>query len=160
MKAKVAAKIQNWDIRSISRSGKEILIRSVAQTLQTFAINVFLLPVRITNDIARNLTKFWWKTSQHSSSRISWISWDRMTKHKVSGGMGFQSFKDYNLAMLGKQGWRFLINPDSLVTRVYKARYFGDSDFLNANLGNNPIFIWHSILEAKELLTAGLHWQV
>lgn len=62
--------------------------------------------------------------------------------------------------MLGKQGWRFLTNPDSLVSRLYKARYFVETDFLNSNLGHNPSFVWKTIFEAKKLLLDGIRWRI
>lgn len=58
------------------------------------------------------------------------MSWNRLSRHKTAGGMGFRDFRDFNLALLGKQGWRFLSNPESLVIRVYKARYFPKTNFL------------------------------
>lgn len=73
------------------------------------------------------------------------MSWDRMSKHKVHRGLGFQNFRDFNLAMLGKQGWRLCTNAESLVSRVFKARYFAYGNFLNAKLGNNLIYVWRSV---------------
>jgi len=35
--------------------------------------------------------------------------------HKTNGGMGFKDLTAFNLAMLGKQGWKFVTEPDSLV---------------------------------------------
>ncbi|XP_060968325.1 uncharacterized protein LOC133035900 [Cannabis sativa] len=58
--------------------------------------------------------------------------------------------------MLAKQGWHFLCNPNSLVSRVYKARYFPHSDFLSADLGSNPSFVWRSIWSAQNLLKLGV----
>lgn len=40
---KACAQINSWDGKFISRSGKELLIKSVAQALPTYAMNVFLL---------------------------------------------------------------------------------------------------------------------
>lgn len=57
------------------------------------------------------------------------MTWDRMAKHKTAGGIGFKNFRDFNLAKLGKQGWRFITNPESLFTRIYKAKYFASEDF-------------------------------
>lgn len=40
-------------------------------------------------------------------------------------------------AMLGRQGWELLQNPYSLVSRIYQARYFPCSSFIQAVLGPN-----------------------
>lgn len=61
--------------------------------------------------------------------------------------------------MLGKQLWRLATNPNSLVTRMYKAKYY-DSDIFHAQLSHNLSFIWRSLLEAKQLLKDGIRWRV
>lgn len=34
---------------------------------------------------------------------VNWMSWSRLSKHKSTRGMGFRDFKDFNIALLGKQ---------------------------------------------------------
>lgn len=41
------------------------------------------------------------------------------------------------------------------MARLYKAKYYADNDFMEANLGSNPSFIWRSILEARRVIAAG-----
>lgn len=53
-----------------------------------------------------------------------------------------------------------LSNPQSLVGRLYKARYFPKGNFLEATLGNNPSFIWRSLLAAKGIVGDGARWRV
>jgi len=60
---------------------------------------------------------------------------------KEYGGMGFRHLFGFNLAMLGKQGWKLQTEPDTIVTRIYKAKYFPRTDFLGARLGHNPSYI-------------------
>ena len=48
----------------------------------------------------------------------------------------------------------------SLFFRVYKARYFPNSSFMEAELRSNPSFVWRSLLEASELFRAGTAWKV
>ncbi|XP_030477887.1 uncharacterized mitochondrial protein AtMg00310-like [Cannabis sativa] len=38
---------------------------------------------------------------------------------------------------------------------VYKAKYYPRTDFLNAELGNNPSFFWRSIWSAQNLVHLG-----
>lgn len=76
------------------------------------------------------------------------------------GGLSFKNLRDYNLSMVGKQAWWLLMNPGSLVSQIYKARYYPRSDLLNAVVGGNPSFIWRSIWESIELLKSGVRWRV
>ena len=52
------------------------------------------------------------------------------------------------------------MQPSSLVTRVYMVRYFEGTDFLYAKLGNNPSYIWRSILKARNVIIAGTRWRL
>lgn len=58
LKDKVQSKIRSWDGKNLARSGKEVLVKSVVQTLPTYAMSVFLLPLEITKEIEKALSKF------------------------------------------------------------------------------------------------------
>lgn len=88
------------------------------------------------------------------------MGWEKLSKHKSAGGLGFRNFRDFNLSLLGKQGWRLLTRPDSLSTKLFKARYFPEGNFIDAKLGNNPSFVWRSIWEAKDVVLSGVRWRV
>ncbi|KAL0298976.1 UNVERIFIED_CONTAM: putative mitochondrial protein [Sesamum radiatum] len=53
--------------------------------------------------------------------------------------MGFRDLQAFNLAMLAKQLWRIISNPDSLLSRVLRARYFPHGQVLEASV-RNPSF--------------------
>jgi len=77
---------------------------------------------------------------------------------KLHGGMGFKDLTAFNLAMLGKQGWKLLTEPDSLVSRIFKAGYFPSGTYLTAQLGHNPSYVWRSILRAHIVVRGGSCW--
>ncbi|KAM6583826.1 hypothetical protein CsatB_010828 [Cannabis sativa] len=160
LRDKVKKRLQSWEGKFLSKGGKEVLIKSVVQALPSYAMNVFLLPLEISNDIERAMCKFWWKSSQDENKGIHWMAWDKLCLHKRGGGMGFRNLRDFNLSLLGKQGWRMLTRPQSLASRLFKARYFPNGNFLNAQLGSNPSFVWRSILESQSLLKHGIRWCV
>ncbi|KAK4400588.1 hypothetical protein Sango_1164900 [Sesamum angolense] len=62
--------------------------------------------------------------------------------------------------MLAKQGWRIMSNPNLLISRILKARYYPDNDFLHAKIGYNPSFTWRSILAARYIISKGIRWRV
>ncbi|CAN0905645.1 hypothetical protein LINGRAHAP2_LOCUS23786 [Linum grandiflorum] len=49
------------------------------------------------------------------------MRWERLCVHKEFGGMVFKDLYGFNLAMLGKQGWKLLTDNMSLVSKILKA---------------------------------------
>lgn len=48
---------------------------------------------------------------------------------------------EFYMTMLGKNEWWLIQHRESLVSRLYQARYFHSSYFLYARRGPNPSFI-------------------
>jgi hypothetical protein len=141
LRDRVWRKIQQWSGKHLSKAGREVLIKSVAQSIPTYCMSTFLLPTTLGEEIQRMINSFWWGSNRRQGKGINWLSWDKLTMCKEYGGMGFRHLFGFNLAMLGKQGWKLLTHPDTIVTRIYKARYFPRTNFLGARLGHNPSFI-------------------
>lgn len=97
LKEKFKASILNWNEKNLSKPSKEILIKMVAQSLPSYAMNVFLLPLGVIREIEKELTRFFWKTSQNSTSQIHRMAWERLAHHEHAGGLGFKSLRDFNL---------------------------------------------------------------
>jgi hypothetical protein len=60
----------------------------------------------------------------------------RCANPKNMGGLGFRDIKLFNLALLARQGWRLLQNPESPSAKILKARYYPYNDFLQSELGS------------------------
>ncbi|XP_019188876.1 PREDICTED: uncharacterized protein LOC109183146 [Ipomoea nil] len=155
---KIRQRIGSWNKKLISQAGKEILLKTVAQYMPTFSMSVFLLPVSVCTAIERTMNRYWWDSG--TDRRIHWKAWDKLCVPKKYGGLGFKDLRAFNLAMLGKQAWRMLTKPDSLVARVYKARYFPKGSFFDAQVGNNPSFCWRSIMAAKSIICGGVRRRI
>jgi hypothetical protein len=74
----------------------------------------------------------------------------------MNDGMGFRDMHAFNLALLGKQGWRLLTSPNSLCAQVLKGRYYPDRDFMEATAPRAASRTWRAILAGRRALELGL----
>jgi len=128
---------------------QEILIKAIAQAIPTYTMGVFQLPVKLCDDLNALCAKFWWGQFWNEK-KIHWKSWATLSQPKNEGGMGFRDLRLFNLAMLGKQGWRLIHEKD---------RFFINALKLDISLRANS-FAWRSILAAMPILKSGCYWRV
>jgi hypothetical protein len=136
-----------------------VVLKAAIQVIPTDTMSVFLLPKVLCTNINSMMSRFWWGHKEKDSS-IAWISWDKIRRSKYKCGLGYRDIECFNLALLAKQGSRFLQNTDSSVAKVFKEEYFPNAGFLNSILGYKPLYAWRSLWNAKPLLKQGLLWRV
>lgn len=87
----------------LSSAGREVLIKVVAQAMPLYAMNCYLLPQNLCQDLHQLCARFWWGSNENKRA-MHWRDWDTLCKPKAMGGMGFRHLFAFNLAMLAKQG--------------------------------------------------------
>ena len=125
----------------LSVGGKEMLIKSVAQAVPTYSMSCFELPRDLCEHINSLLRQFWWGCKK-GQRRTCWASWEQMRQLKFAGRLGLRDIELFNLALLARQAWRILQEPNSLSARILKAVYFPSGDILSAELGGHPSQVW------------------
>lgn len=110
---KIKKLLKGWMEKKLSTGGKEILLKAVAQSIPVFAMSVFLLPKGVCKDITDVIAQYWWG-DEEENKKMHWFSWWKLCIPKCDGGMGFRDLHSFNLALLAKQCWRMIINPDSI----------------------------------------------
>ncbi|KAH9725912.1 putative reverse transcriptase/RNA-dependent DNA polymerase [Citrus sinensis] len=132
VKLKVVSKISNWQHKFFSSGGKEVLIKAVAQAVLAYAMSFFKLPIGLCDDIQMAMAKFWWR-SKEDKCGIHWARWEKMSQAKSKGGLGFREMSRFNQAL---------------------------SDFLRAQAGPNPSYVWRSILWGRHVLQKEIRWSI
>lgn len=154
VREKVWSRLGTWRSKKLSKAGKEILLKTAARALPTYVISLYELPNTLCDQIHKLMNGYWWSGNTNGGG-LCWMSWDRLCVHKLEGGIGFRDLKQFNLALLAKQGWRIMNSPDCLMTRVMRAKCFRDSSFLSAVPCENASMIWRSFMAARDILLKG-----
>ncbi|CAN0846303.1 LINE-1 retrotransposable element ORF2 protein [Linum grandiflorum] len=155
---KLRTKLAGWKGALLSQAGKEVLIKSIASTFPIYTMACFKLPVFLCKKFDSLIANFWWG-KQFGRRPIHWVAWSTLTQSKLRGGLGFRNFYALNQALLAKQGWYLLSNPNSLAAKVLKGKYYPHSTFLQAKCRSNSSPAWKSLCFGATLLRQGAFWQ-
>jgi hypothetical protein len=133
-------------------------VKAVAQAIPMYAMSCFDITKTFCDDISSMVCRYWW--NNQDDERHHWLSWQCLSNAKSKGSLGFRDLHIFNLAMLAKQGWRFLQDPESLCGRVLRAKYFPNGNIVDAVAAPGISYTWRSILKGVGPLKEGLIWRV
>jgi hypothetical protein len=123
LRERFGKRISSWSEKLLSAAGKEVMIKAVAQAIPTYIMSVFQLSKALCEELEREVRRYWWGESE-GARKTHWLAWQKFTKSKSQGGLGFRDFHVFNQALLARQAWRLLEYPGSLCARLLKAVYF------------------------------------
>lgn len=66
IKDRITQMISQWNMRTLSQGGKETFIKSVLQSIPSYAMSCFLLPRSFCGELGRICDRYWW---QHNPSK-------------------------------------------------------------------------------------------
>ncbi|KAK3229760.1 hypothetical protein Dsin_001641 [Dipteronia sinensis] len=99
-------------------------------------------------EIKRLCARFWWGNSE-KKEKMHWCSWPHLCLLKGNDGLGFCDLKPFNRALLGKQCWRILRNPNTSEVILLKGSYFPRTNFLQAEAKPSNLMVLKSLIWGK-----------
>lgn len=110
---RVKNKLAGWKANLLSPAGRAVLIQASSSTIPAYVMQCSLLPNRILEGIDQVNRNFLWGLTE-SARKVQWVGWGKVTQPKSEGGLGLQSAKGRNKALLTKLNWRFQTEKESL----------------------------------------------
>ncbi|XP_074266997.1 uncharacterized protein LOC141590294 [Silene latifolia] len=73
---KLSKRLQGRRGKILSKAGKEVLIKAVANSLATYVMSVFKIPANFCDELRSMVSRFW---SGHEEGRrgVSWVAWQK-----------------------------------------------------------------------------------
>uniref|UniRef100_A0A453LM54 Reverse transcriptase zinc-binding domain-containing protein n=1 Tax=Aegilops tauschii subsp. strangulata TaxID=200361 RepID=A0A453LM54_AEGTS len=109
--------------------------------------------------LTRMMRQYWWGV-ENGRRKMAWVSWDKLVLPKQKGGLDFRDMRAFNQALLAKQAWRLIDQPDSLCARLLRARYYRNGNLGDTVFSGNASAVWRGIEHGLELLKKGIIWRV
>ncbi|KAA3469529.1 reverse transcriptase [Gossypium australe] len=104
-------RVKGWSKLLLPYGGKEVFLKAIMQAIPTYAFLVFLAPKGIIEEL------YWWNNKDKTRG-WTMMAWDKMSYPKGMGGLGFRDLQLFNIALLGRQVWLFIICNDTLCYKV------------------------------------------
>lgn len=130
---KVNNRIASWKFINLSPPGKLILINAILSALSSHILAIYKIPKAITKKIDSTLLRFWWSTNKEKKP-IYWRKRTILEKHKFEGGLSLRNMEAANDSLLINQAWRIHHSKNSVIHRLYQAKY--KTDPLTAGIKN------------------------
>ena len=94
LKDKIWARMQGWIEKLLSKAGKEVLIKAVAQAIPTYAMSCFYLTKSFCEEVSNMIARFWW-SQQDKSNKDPLDRMGNSDKTKGYGRFGVQRYTQF-----------------------------------------------------------------
>lgn len=68
-------KINSWSSRCLSQASREVLIKSVLQSIPSYLMSTFLLPNSLIKEIEKMFNAFWWGHGNDNRRGMHWMAY-------------------------------------------------------------------------------------
>ncbi|XP_026444130.1 uncharacterized protein LOC113344348 [Papaver somniferum] len=157
---KFYSRLGNTKKSSLNVAGRTVVTKHVLSSLAVYHMSCFPFPKKITYKIDSIQRIFWW--SKKDPKRAAYFrSWGDIGKDKRCGGLGVRSTYATNRVFIAKLGWRIIQNPDLLISKFLKDKYFINHNLLEIdNAADSNSWIWKGIVNSLIFLRSNIVFKI
>ena len=124
-------KLAGWKAKFLSFAGRAVLVKSVMSAIPNYVIQGAALPVHLCDKLDKINRDFLWGSS-NEKRRMYPVGWGKI-RPKDEGGLGIQSARAKNIALLAKLNWRMYQEKETVWARILLNKYCSNSRRRAAN---------------------------
>ena len=137
----IQTRIEGWQAKYISMAGWATLIKASITSIPIYAMQITLLPQKISHHIDKLSCNFLWGDTDHHRG-CNTVNWATVTLPKEAGGLGIPFTRHRNLMILMNQAWHFYSNPTTLWAQVLNVKYFPHATLFTSPQTSQGSHIW------------------
>ncbi|KAK1318767.1 hypothetical protein QJS10_CPB04g01215 [Acorus calamus] len=121
-------RLEGWKGRLLSMGGRITLLQAVLSSMPIFFLSMFRLPVVVEKRLETIRRRFLWCGANSEVKKPYLVKWDLVCLPKMRGGLGVRKLKEFNLALISKWVWQWMVNQGAMWVRLLKERYSSAAD--------------------------------
>jgi len=114
---RIQSRLAGWKSHLLSFARRLVLTQVVTGAIPSYTMQCSILPPKIIKCVDKLNRDFLWGSTKNNK-KIHMVNWKKVMKPKKDGGLGLQTTKEKNTALLAKLNWRMHREKDSLWARV------------------------------------------
>lgn len=154
----IKTRFNSWSTKTLSFSGRLMLIKTVISGITTFWCSSFVLPKACIAKINSMCSVFLWKGNleSHNTARVAWST---IVKPKDEGGLGVKDLLTWNKACCLRLIWMLFFRPDSVWVSWYKEVILKGSvsNFWTTNPSQNFSWMANKLLKMRNVAYPLIH---
>ncbi|XP_056691659.1 uncharacterized protein [Spinacia oleracea] len=156
---KVVAKVSSWNSVCLSQTQKLILINSVLVAMASHVLSCMEIPLSISYKIDSILARFFWAKGPNTG--MHWVNRKIIQLPKGLGGLGVRNMATLNKALLMRQAWRVIKNPQSLLGKAFFRKFPSSLKGVPSTISGKRFSSgMRGIGRATNLLLQGCDWKI
>jgi hypothetical protein len=155
-------RLSSWTFRSLNLPSRLILLKSILQTFPIYSFSSLEAPSFILTTIKTLQRNFLWKGAKNEW-KIALISWEKICKPKLKGGLGLRDPTILNKVLSAKIWWRWLKRPKDLWARLWRKKYvpnIAEKQLIRWNENTLGSLIWNAAKQIHSLIADHTFWEV
>ena len=110
------------EVQTVITKGRLTMIKSTLTSIPNCTFSCFKAPGYVCNKIDQTLRSFWWG-HELGERRIHLRNWETICQSKTKKGLGIRKTELMNITLLGKQAWRIITEPKTLMASTLLPKY-------------------------------------